>query len=136
MLKGHSLKKIKIIIENKINNMFNSTIKDIPKELFLKYFESQANDWRVDNNKSPCKKANNRISHGYQINDSVLVKKQNRMKLEDLYEGPYNIVQKKGDQLIVCLNGLKTMEVNIKNVKPFFSEKGVSVVGLEPDGTP
>jgi hypothetical protein len=63
-------------------------------------------------------------SNGYDFkeNDLVLVRVENRQKLDPLWKGPYEIKEIKGSNAIIQeLGTRKHQEVHINRLKPYFS---------------
>lgn len=118
--KKNGLNILKNKIENKMNNLTNSTIKQIPSDLLKDYKNERNFPDFISELKKPNQKTTQYL-HNFKKGDLVLTKQFNKHKLEDLYTGPAEIIDIRGEQLRVQnLDGKKIQTVSFKNAKPFF----------------
>ncbi|KRH93384.1 putative LTR retrotransposon, partial [Pseudoloma neurophilia] len=120
--KNWPLEIVQVIIENRLNTQYHSSIGRIPKSVLEEYsinpnlqVVNQPNNYDIEKiNKS-------RRPHTYNIGDLILKKAQVKNKLDQLYIGPFKIISIDSNQqtLEVELSSNKTEKLNIKQVKPF-----------------
>ena len=114
--KHWNLEVIKTIIENRLNRMYNSNLKNTPQNILEKSITQTF----------PLKSKNalpksNIIDFKYEKGNRVLIKNLKReSKLDDLFIGPYEIFDIHENYLIIIGSDKKKQKINVKNVKPFF----------------
>ncbi|KRH92683.1 putative transposable element [Pseudoloma neurophilia] len=122
MYKGWSLNMIKEIIENRLNNMFHSTLKDIPANIVIQ--KLNGNNIQIKStqkDKQLIKMNAGRRQYKYSINQEVLIRNMTSCKTDSLFEGPYKIISiDLSDEVFIIDKGDKVVRVNIKRVKPFW----------------
>ena len=114
--KGWSLNLLTLVIENRINNTYNSFLRSTPTKIITKGLEKifELRDNSISTNVL-------RKNHIYHKGDKVLIvnhKKGN--KLDQDFLGPYQIIETKSNRVIITDEKGNNTTLNIKNIKPIF----------------
>lgn len=120
--KNWPLEVIKIVIENRFNTQYHSAIGRTPQSVINEFKKNPQLVIKTTQTEADVERMNKGRHHfEYQAGDFILKKNIRKSKLDQLYIGPYKIVEiQKGNQVIVIEDDEgKREKLNIKNVKPF-----------------
>ncbi|KRH92120.1 hypothetical protein M153_11395000506 [Pseudoloma neurophilia] len=117
--KGWNLGIIKLIIENKINRLYNSYLKKSPENIL------QNGHFKTYQKRNDILSANkNRITHRYSPGDQVLlINFKKKFKTDSNYTGPYKILEVHKNRVKIFDDDNNEILYNIKSIKPYFSLK-------------
>ncbi|KRH92175.1 putative LTR transposable element, partial [Pseudoloma neurophilia] len=110
--KGWDLKLVKEIIEIRFNELYQTTINDIPLQAYKKN--------KINVKQKICSKTKKRTPHKYKEEEILIKNFKRTSKTDPLYIGPYVIKEVSPDNQRVRLSD-KTTYVwhNLKNIKPY-----------------
>ncbi|KRH93399.1 Transposon Tf2-6 polyprotein [Pseudoloma neurophilia] len=124
--KHWKLSVIKEVIENRLNKVYHSRIKEIPTNIVKKFGEDSSVRVNETQSSKDYEKMNKgRKEHKYKIGDKILRLVKVRTKIETPYRGPFIIreISVDGQVFVIETDEGKMEKVNVKNIKPFWERK-------------
>ncbi|KAG0420474.1 Transposon Tf2-6 polyprotein [Dictyocoela roeselum] len=140
MSKGKSVFELKRLIETRLNHTYHRVLESSPYEILFKYsaidpIKRMKEKGKAESNEKIVKWQNNRRtnearkSHKYTVGDKVFKRTHHPDKINDIYSGPFEILEVSKDENVVTINEpTKLSRQNIKNITPFCPGRREDVV--------
>ncbi|KAG0436864.1 Transposon Tf2-8 polyprotein [Dictyocoela muelleri] len=122
--KGWNLELLKLVIENRINKIVNTSFNNTPTEIISSHKNNP--EFRLNTNKNKTSNFTNknkkRNKHDYKVGYKIIIKNNPKSKIESPYLGPFEIseiINNKQNIKFINKKGKET-KCNIKQVKPYW----------------